>query len=112
MSSMAEKVAGALYRSGCIKFGQFKIKSGAMSPYYIDMARLLALPKELCIIADAAADKIREISALERVDKVASIELKGALIVPSIACKVDLPCIIVVKKQKPTVSQVGLPAQT
>ncbi len=30
----------------------------------------------------------------------ASIELKGALIVPSIACKVNLPCIIVRKEAK------------
>ena len=30
----------------------------------------------------------------------ASIELKGALICPSIACKVNLPCIIVRKEAK------------
>ena len=30
----------------------------------------------------------------------ASIELKGALIVPSIACKLNLPCIIVRKEEK------------
>ena len=100
MATMAEKVAGALYRSGCIKFGTFKIKSGAESPYYIDMARLLSTPKELCIIADAAADKIKTIMASVKVDKLASIELKGALIVPSIACKLDLPCVIVRKEEK------------
>jgi orotate phosphoribosyltransferase len=100
MATMAEKVAGALYRSGCIKFGTFKIKSGAESPYYIDMARLLSTPKELCIIADAAADKIKTIMASAKVDKLASIELKGALIVPSIACKLDLPCVIVRKEEK------------
>jgi len=100
MVTMAEAVAGALYRSGCIKFGEFKIKSGATSPYYIDMARLLATPKELCIIAEAAADKIRQISKSEHIDKLSSIELKGALIVPSIACKTDLPCVIVRKEAK------------
>jgi orotate phosphoribosyltransferase len=100
MNVMAEKVADALYRSGCIKFGTFKIKSGAESPYYIDMARLLSIPKELCIIADAAADKIKTIMASEKVDKLASIELKGALIVPCIACKLDLPCVIVRKEEK------------
>jgi orotate phosphoribosyltransferase len=95
-----EKVAGALYRSGCIKFGTFKIKSGATSPYYVDLARLLSAPKELCIIADAAADKIKELMASERIDKLASIELKGALIVPSIACRVNLPCVVVRKEEK------------
>ena len=100
MNAMAEKVAGALYRSGCIKFGTFKIKSGAESPYYIDMARLLSTPKELCVIADAAADKIKTIMASEKVDKLASIELKGALMAPSIACRLDLPCVIVRKEEK------------
>jgi uridine monophosphate synthetase len=100
MSSTAEKVAGALYRSGCIKFGTFKIKSGAESPYYVDLARLLSAPKELCNIADIAADKIKALMASQKIDKLASIELKGALIVPSIACRVDLPCVVVRKEEK------------
>jgi orotate phosphoribosyltransferase len=96
----AEQVADALYRSGCLKFGAFKIKSGALSPYYIDLARLLSAPKELCRIAEAAADAIGQIMVSERMDKLASIELKGALIVPSIACKVGLPCVVVRKESK------------
>ncbi len=100
MVTTAEKVAGALFRSECIKFGTFKIKSGAQSPYYIDMARLLSAPKEFCIITDAAAEKIKAIAASEKIDKLASIELKGALIVPSIACRLGLPCVIVRKEEK------------
>ncbi|MCW4010858.1 MAG: orotate phosphoribosyltransferase [Candidatus Bathyarchaeota archaeon] len=100
MNVNTEKVAGALYRSGCIKFGTFKIKSGATSPYYIDMARLLSSPKELCTIADAAAEKIKPLVAAEEINKLASIELKGALIAPSIACRLDLPCVIVRKETK------------
>jgi orotate phosphoribosyltransferase len=64
------------------------------------MARLLAAPKELCTIVDAAAEKIGGIMKADRVDKVSSIELKGALIVPSIACKLNLPCVIVRKEAK------------
>jgi len=100
MSATIEKVAGALYRSGCIKFGSFKIKSGATSPYYVDLARLLSAPKELCIIAQIAAEKIKTLMASERIDKLASIELKGALILPSIACLVNLPCVVVRKEDK------------
>lgn len=100
MPTDTDKVANALYQSGCLKFGSFKIKSGATSPYYIDMARVLAAPQQLCVIADVAAKKIKEISATERIDKLASIELKGALIVPSIACKLNLPTVIVRKEEK------------
>jgi orotate phosphoribosyltransferase len=100
MVSATDKVANALFESGCIKFGSFKIKSGAMSPYYIDMARLLAKPSQLCVIAQVAANKINEIIATDHITKIASIELKGALIVPSIACNVDLPCVIIRKENK------------
>jgi len=100
VSDIASRVAGALYRSGCLKFGTFRIKSGANSPYYIDLARLLSSPKELCNIVDAAADEIRRVRTTKNIDKLASIELKGALILPSIACKVNLPCTIVRKEEK------------
>lgn len=100
MQTVTDKVANALYASGCLKFGSFKIKSGATSPYYIDLARLLSSPERLCFVADAAAEKIKEIMSSSRIDKLASIELKGALIVPSIACKVNLPCVIIRKEDK------------
>jgi len=100
MSDISSKVATALYRSGCLKFGSFRIKSGALSPYYIDLACLLSSPKELCTIVEKAACEIRNIMAIDKIDKLASIELKGALILPSIACQVNLPCAIVRKEEK------------
>ena len=100
MPSTIDKVANALYLSGCLKFGSFKIKSGAISPYYIDLARLLASPKQLCTIVDVAAEKVKQLMFSDKINKLASIELKGALIVPSIACKLNLPCTIVRKEEK------------
>ena len=100
MPDTASKIAGALYRSGCLKFGNFRIKSGAASPYYIDLACLLSSPKELCNVAEVVADEIRLLMVIERVDKLASIELKGALILPSIGCLMNLPCIVVRKEEK------------
>jgi uridine monophosphate synthetase len=99
-TTVTDKVADALYLSGCLKFGAFKIKSGATSPYYIDLARVLAAPKQLCVIAEAASEKIRQIGASDKIDKLASIELKGALIAPSIACNLNMPCVIVRKEDK------------
>jgi orotate phosphoribosyltransferase len=100
MTSNITKIANALYLSGCIRFGSFKIKSGAKSPYYIDLSRVLSVPKQLCTIAEVASEKIMEIAKEEKIDKLSSIELKGALIVPSIACQLNLPCVIVRKEEK------------
>jgi uridine monophosphate synthetase len=100
MSTVTDRVADALYLSGCLKFGNFKIKSGATSPYYIDLARVLSAPQQLCILAEAASEKIKQIMVADQINKLASIELKGALIVPSIACNLNLPCMIVRKEEK------------
>jgi orotate phosphoribosyltransferase len=100
MLDAASQVADALYYSGCLKFGSFKIKSGALSPYYIDLACLLSSPKRLCCIAEIAVGRIDKLTSLDRIDKLASIELKGALILPTIACKLNLPCVVVRKEQK------------
>jgi orotate phosphoribosyltransferase len=100
MSTTIDTVAEALYSSGCLKFGSFKIKSGAISPYYIDLARLLSSPTQLCSIVKVAAEQVTQIMYSDKIDKLASIELKGALIVPSIACKINLPCVIVRKENK------------
>lgn len=100
MSDTTSRIADALYHSGCLKFGSFKTRSGALSPYYIDLACLLSAPKELYSIAEVAAREIRNLMTLDKIDKLASIELKGALILPSIGCLVNLPCIVVRKEEK------------
>jgi len=100
MVDTVSEIADALYRSSCLKFGTFHIKSGALSPYYIDLACLLSSPRDLCSLADIAADRIRSLVAKDRIDKLASIELKGALILPSIACRISLPCTVVRKEEK------------
>jgi orotate phosphoribosyltransferase len=100
VSDITSRVAIALFNSGCLKFGSFRIKSGALSPYYIDLACLLSSPKELCSVAETAAEEIKITMDSDRIDKLASIELKGALILPLIACQLNLPCIVVRKEEK------------
>jgi uridine monophosphate synthetase len=95
-----DRIAQSLYNANCLRFGSFRIKSGALSPYYIDLARLLSSPKDLGNIAQITSELIKKIMNAERIDKIASIALKGALIIPSIAMIINLPCIIVRKKKK------------
>jgi uridine monophosphate synthetase len=100
MTDVAFEVGSALYSSGCLKFGSFRIKSGALSPYYVDLACLLSSPKDLCTVMDITADSIKRIGASTRIDKLASIELKGALLLASISCRTGLPCTVIRKEEK------------
>jgi orotate phosphoribosyltransferase len=96
----ASTIADALFHSGCLKFGSFKIKSGAISPYYVDLAGLLSCPEDFCRVTEIASKEIKKLALSERLDKLASIELKGALLVVNIACRTNLPCVIVRKEEK------------
>ena len=93
-------IAEALTRSGALKFGNFKLKSGIASPYYIDMTWLLSSPEDFELVVNLVAEEIKALSSSTRIDKLASIELKGALLLPSIAGKLKMPCVVVRKESK------------
>jgi len=100
MLNKTSRIANALVNSGALKFGTFKLKSGQTSPFYIDLASLLSSPKDFQFIVDAIADEVKDIMCSRKIDKLATIELKGALIVPSVAAKLNLPCLVVRKETK------------
>lgn len=96
----AAVIAEALVNSGALKIGRFILKSGVESPYYIDLSWLLSSPDSFERVSRIISEDLRSIISERRIDKLATIELKGALILPHVASILKTPCIIVRKEEK------------
>jgi uridine monophosphate synthetase len=52
-------LAGALLESGCVRFGEFTLKSGILSPIYLDLRRLVSYPVAMQVVAQAYSGVLR-----------------------------------------------------
>lgn len=92
MNSLYQK----FFDAGCIKFGEFKLKSGIMSPVYCDFRGLVSKPELLKEVGQALADKAKEIGC----DRVAGIPYAGLPLGVATAIAGDIPMIYPRKEAK------------
>jgi uridine monophosphate synthetase len=53
LTELQQELASGLLKNGCIQFGEFTLKSGDVSPIYIDLRRIIAHPDFLIQVAKA-----------------------------------------------------------
>ena len=85
-----------LFDIGCIKFGEFKLKSGIMSPVYVDFRGLISHPQTLRKVAQAMVERLKEI----RFDRIAGIPYAGLPIGVAVSLEGNLPLIYPRKEAK------------
>jgi uridine monophosphate synthetase len=90
------EVAEGLLRAGCVKFGEFKLKSGAVSPIYLDLRLLASHPSLLSQVAAAYRPLLEGL----RFDRLAGLPYAGLPITTAIALQADLPMVYPRKRVK------------
>lgn len=86
-----------LFELGCVKFGQFKLKSGLISPIYIDLRRLVGYPDLLIRIAETYLDLLSELNF----DHLAALPYAGLPIATAISLQGRLSLVYPRKETKP-----------
>jgi len=89
MNNRVKELARALYDHGCVKFGTFKLKSGIVSPIYIDLRLLVSHPSLLRRVAQALSEKAKTLTF----DRIAGIPYAALPIGVAMALELDRPMI-------------------
>lgn len=89
-SSLAELVKD-IYLVGGFKIGEFKLTSGGLSPYYVDLRILISRPRLFERLVDSYIEKIRSIG--DDFDIVAGVETAGIPIATLISHKTGIPMV-------------------
>ena len=96
LSSMLSGLADDLLSAGCVKFGEFTLKSGLKSPIYIDLRRLVTHPKLLAQVASAYLPVLEKLEF----DRLAGLPYAAIPIVTAISLQTGYPVIYPRKEVK------------
>lgn len=96
MNGELSSLADGLLAAGCIKFGEFTLKSGLKSPVYIDLRLIISRPKLLSEIAQAYLPIISRLSF----SRIAGLPYAAIPIATAISLAGDYPMIYPRKEVK------------
>ncbi|MEM3030803.1 MAG: orotate phosphoribosyltransferase [Candidatus Micrarchaeia archaeon] len=91
-----EELIFELHKIGCIKFGEFRLKSGMVSPIYIDLRILASHPRVLRLVARELAGLVAKLEF----DKIAAVPYAALPIGTALSLETDKPMIYARREAK------------
>lgn len=91
------EICKILNKIGALKFGAFKLTSGKISPYYIDLRIIPSFPDAFQEICNLQAGFIKEEIGIRSFDRVAGIPIAGIPFASLIAYKLNKPFLYIRK---------------
>lgn len=90
---------------GCFKFGEFKLKTGQISPFYINLRDIISDPDILKTLSRIIYKKFIEIEHLKCIEKgtvlsICGLPYAGIPIASYISCMYNIPLLILRKERK------------
>lgn len=96
MTNHTAALADGLLEAGCIKFGEFTLKSGLISPIYIDLRRIITYPNLLKQIGEAYLPLLKDL----KFDRLAGLPYAAIPIATAISLAGNYPMIYPRKEVK------------
>jgi orotate phosphoribosyltransferase len=91
------EIAKILHKIDAVKFGLFKLTSGKVSPYYIDLRIVPSFPDAFRQICDFYAEAITNQIGLKNFDRIAGVPIAGIPFASQIAYNLKKPFLYVRK---------------
>jgi uridine monophosphate synthetase len=96
MDASKKQLIVRLHDIGCVKFGEFKLKSGLLSPIYIDLRLLVSHPDVLAQVSHVLSSLVRPLTY----DRLAGIPYAALPIATAVSLELKKPLIYARKEAK------------